>query len=149
FLVIAGVHASVGERGMAPDQVATKRVAGRLQNLGATDFLIALGRELGDDEMACLAGQEAAVAVLHDEGGAVGKRLAARGWRESLPEALAGFQLDGPQLALHAATTVNHAVFQERRAVGAIYGVLGSAVPHDLGGRLVGGELEEHSLVSD
>ena len=57
FLVVADVHPLVGERRRAPDDGAAEGVAGRLEDVGPAEFLVAFRREVGDDEVAVLGEQ--------------------------------------------------------------------------------------------
>jgi hypothetical protein len=52
LLVVAREHALVGERRVAPDELAPESLVGRRQQFAAADLLITLGAELGDDQVA-------------------------------------------------------------------------------------------------
>ena len=66
LLVVPSVDALVGEGWVAPDHVPAKGDAGRFQQLAAADLVVPLGTESGDEEMARLAHQEEAIAMLDD-----------------------------------------------------------------------------------
>src|SRR5438445_11910179 len=87
---------------MAPDHVAAEGSAGRLQHFPTAYLLVALRRQLGDDQLALLVEQEEAVAVLDDEVGAGvdGARLGFTGdGQPRLPKPLTGGDLDRAELA--------------------------------------------------
>src|SRR5262245_24137991 len=120
FLIIAREDALVGKSRVAPDQVPSKRGSSWLQQLATADLLVPRWRQSGQDEISCFTHQEETAAVLDQEGGAVPQWLVARRGRPCFPEPFSRFQLNRPELALPAAATVDHAVLQERGAVGAV-----------------------------
>src|SRR5690349_24648635 len=101
LLVVAGVDGFVREGGMRPDDGPAGIAVDRIDQVRAAEFLVFLGRELRDDEVALLAEDEAAVAVFDHEGVAPALGLAA-GRHEGFPEALARLQLQAAELAIAA-----------------------------------------------
>ena len=52
LLVIPSEHALLGEGRMAPDDIPTHGLVGRFEDVDAVQFLITLGRKLGQDQVA-------------------------------------------------------------------------------------------------
>src|SRR5207302_2087302 len=75
FVVVSGEDAFVGEGWVGPADAATvgELAGGRLDELGAADFVIAVGREAGDDEFAPLVEQKHPIAIADEmDGGPAG-----------------------------------------------------------------------------
>lgn len=68
FFVIAHVNPFVRERRMRPNNVSTGHRVGRLEEINSAQFLVALRRELRDDQIAFFIGEKEAICVLDDEG---------------------------------------------------------------------------------
>src|SRR5438270_8799513 len=83
---------------------AVAGIAGRLDELGAADFLVTLGTQSGDDQLAVIVIDKEAIAVPHDERGGPAGLLA--GDRQRLPNALARGRAEAAELAV-AADSVN------------------------------------------
>ena len=64
FLVIAQINTAISKGGMAPDELAAAGEIGWLDEVCAADFLVALGAELGDDEVAFFVMDEKPILVL-------------------------------------------------------------------------------------
>src|SRR6185369_4155592 len=94
--------------------------------------------------------QDEAISLLHDERGAVARAaLASQCCGKRLPHASACLEVNAAERAGVAAGTVDHAVFNEGRAVGAVDGRLDVAPPNDLGGGLLTIELEQRRHITD
>src|SRR5690348_12892264 len=90
FLVVSHETTLVGIRRVVPDNRPAERLVRRLQHVHATDFLIFLGRQTGNDQIAGLAEQKVAVAILRQKRRAMRFAAFAAGRRlERLPQALA------------------------------------------------------------
>src|SRR5262245_9584185 len=101
---------------MTPDDGAAETNANGVEQFGAADFVVLVGREASDDEIAVLAENEKAVAVLGDEGGAfVGAAtvavLSVDGFRGG-PQSFAGVNAHGAKDAV-AVDAVGDFVFDE------------------------------------
>src|SRR5437763_1911640 len=72
FFVIPGKNVPVGKRRMRPADAAplAKLVLRWVQELCPADLVVAVRRELGDDQLAPLIEQKVAIAVLHEMDGA-------------------------------------------------------------------------------
>ncbi len=58
LLVVAGEDATIGEGGVAPDDVPIECEAGRFQQLCATEFFVPVRGEVGDDQITRFAREE-------------------------------------------------------------------------------------------
>src|SRR5262245_5979503 len=135
---------------MAPDHRPPKALGRGLQEVGPADLLVLLGRQASDHQVARLAEQEVAVALLRQKGGAVrGAAVAACRRLKRLPEPLARVELHGPQVPDLAIVPKDHPAFDGRRAAAAIDGARRRAVPDDFGSRLILGEPVERRAISN
>src|SRR5262249_7084664 len=116
LLIVADEHALVGECGMYPDYGAHPVCARRhlvrwFDHMRPADLVVALRRQLGDDEIAFLIEDEESIALWDQEGIAPALFLAGRGL-ERFPDAFAGVGLETPQLTV-AAHAVDVTVLDE------------------------------------
>src|SRR5262245_42428115 len=98
---------------MRPDDRAARISVVGFDAMGAAEFFVLVRREVRDDEVALFAEEKAALALLHHEGVAPARRLAA-GWRERFPKPLARLQLQAAELSV-AAWAVDVAVLDQWR----------------------------------
>src|SRR5262245_26214038 len=61
FLVVSREHAFVRVGGVTPHDLAPQTDANGLQQLGSAHFVVLLGRQVGDDQVAVLAEEEEAI----------------------------------------------------------------------------------------
>src|SRR5262249_15871130 len=101
LLLVARENAALRERRMRPDDIATARRLGRLQDMGTVDLLVALRRKFRQDQVALVVEDHETVALWHEEGGAAVGLLAAGG-RIGLPKLLTRVGLEAAQLTIGA-----------------------------------------------
>src|SRR5262245_40815108 len=137
---------------MRPDDIAPRRLVGRLQYLRAANLVVALWRQTRDDEVALLVKNEIAILVRDQERVRPASLLAA-GSLERFPQAFAGRGFQAAQLAV-AAHAIDVAVLHDgsaheaMQAVGQLAGLAATfAFPEDLSARLLGVEFQHHRAV--
>src|SRR5688500_17694797 len=118
---------------MRPDDVAALGDTGRRDEFGPADLLVALRRELGNDQVPRLAGEEVAITVLGDEDVAPFGALA-RSRGVGLPLAVPRLEFDAAKLPFRA-IAVHVAAIDERGAHGAEHTFVALAFPKHRGGR--------------
>src|SRR5581483_2497884 len=119
FLIVAGKDAAIGVGGMAPDDGPAETDADGIEELGAADFVVFLGRESGNHQIAVLAKNEEAITVLGDESGPLVRAalvaiLTVDGPGRR-PQPFAGIDPHGAKDAV-AVDAVGDAILDERRA---------------------------------
>src|SRR5260221_674022 len=67
FLVVAHVEALVGERGVAPDDLTAAGRLARLDDVRPVDLLVALRRQVREDQVALVGEQDEALALANEE----------------------------------------------------------------------------------
>src|SRR6056297_1292536 len=64
FRVVSNVCGRVGVSRMAPDDFATERFAGRLENMEPAEFFVTFAIELGEDQVPDLAKQQVSIGIV-------------------------------------------------------------------------------------
>src|SRR5205807_1317571 len=103
LFVVAKVNTAVGKRRVRPDYRPAGVFVGWLDEVCPAEFLIARGRQVGDDQIAVLVGEEESISVRDDEGvGPPHRARIAAGGGERLPNLLTRLGLETAELAVGA-----------------------------------------------